>query len=110
MTDPGRIAVETWDLSLYVSGASALSARAVVAARALCDDHLAGRCRLAVIGVDDGKWHSRPDRVVVLPMLVRNHPLPLRLVAGDLSDVGAVMAALEIEPATDPASGGGGVP
>lgn len=89
-----------FDLTLYVSGASQLSSRAVVDTQRLCETHLEGRYRLSVVDV-----HEHPDAgvasgVLVVPALVRNRPLPERRLAGDLSQADRVLAALGLAEVT----------
>ena len=88
-----------YDLTLFVSGASPLSARAVSNARALCQAHLPGRHALTVVDV-----HSDPALVVAagvlaVPTLVRELPLPRRRIVGDLIDTASVLRALDLPPA-----------
>lgn len=88
-----------YDLTLFVSGASPLSARAVSNARALCRAHLPGRHALTVVDV-----HSDPALVVAagvlaVPTLVRELPLPRRRIVGDLNDTASVLRALDLPPA-----------
>jgi diguanylate cyclase (GGDEF)-like protein len=76
---------ETFDLTLYVSGASDLSARAIADARRLCDVHLAGHYHLSVIDVYEDPAAVRASGVLATPTLVKNRPLPVRELVGDLS-------------------------
>jgi circadian clock protein KaiB len=87
-----------YELTLFVNGASERSAHAIADVRALCDAHLAGRFHLNVVDV-----HQNPDlvarfRVLASPTLVKEKPLPVRMLVGDLSDEGRVLAALDIRP------------
>jgi circadian clock protein KaiB len=92
----------SYDLTLFVSGASDLSARAIADARYLCDVHLRGRSRLSVIDVRDDPAAVLRDRVLAAPTLLRRLPLPVHKLVGDLSDTDKVLQALGI-PATAPA-------
>lgn len=92
-----------YDLTLFVSGASSLSGRAIANARRLCELHLDGRYHLSVVDV-----HGEPSTaggggslVMAVPTLVRNRPLPERRVVGDLSDTAKALLALEIPAAGD---------
>ncbi|MEA2486134.1 MAG: circadian clock protein KaiB [Actinomycetota bacterium] len=89
-----------YDLTLFVSGASDLSARAVANARELCETHFAGRYHLDVVDI-----HVDPpaasSRLLATPTLVRNLPLPVCQIVGDLSDSDKVLLALEA-PAVNP--------
>jgi circadian clock protein KaiB len=92
---------EGYDLTLFVSGASDLSARAITAARQLCDGHLRGRCRLTVLDIHDAPEAAVSSRVYAVPALVRTRPLPMRRVIGDLSRTGHVLSVLQLSRAGD---------
>lgn len=85
-----------YDLTLYVSGASPLSARAVGNARAVCEAHLQGRYALTVVDVRSDPGLVVSAGIVAVPTLVREAPLPRRLVVGDLSDTPRVLRALDL--------------
>lgn len=89
---------ERRELTLFVSGASDLSARAIADARALCDVHLDGRYRLSVVDVHEDPAAVLSHGVLAAPTLVRSRPLPLRRFIGDLSHVRDVLLKLEIAP------------
>jgi circadian clock protein KaiB len=90
----------TWyDLTLFVSGASDLSARAIADARHLCDMHLSGRSHLSVIDVRDDPAAVLSNQVLAAPTIVRRMPLPVRKLVGDLSDPDKVLQALGIAAA-----------
>jgi circadian clock protein KaiB len=95
----------TYDLLLFVSGASDRSARAIGDARALCATHLPGRHTLTVVDIHEHPDVVKDHGVTVAPTLVRTRPLPVRRLAGDVSRVERVLQTLELEPAT---AGGGG--
>jgi circadian clock protein KaiB len=86
-------------LTLYVSGASELSARAIADATALCDVHLGGRYELAVVDVHDDPAPGLSSHVIATPTLIRNLPLPERQHVGGLSDTGKVLHALGLDAA-----------
>lgn len=83
-----------FELTLFVSGASDLSVRAITNARALCDLHLAGRHNLRVVDMYDDPAAFISGWVVATPTLVRNLPVPVRKVVGDLSRTESVLRAL----------------
>jgi circadian clock protein KaiB len=85
-----------YELTLYVSGASDLAARAIGEARALCNVHLAGRCALLIVDVNEEPAAFRRSGVLAAPALVRTRPLPARHLVGDLSDTAKVRLALEL--------------
>jgi circadian clock protein KaiB len=94
--DPGAGSDEDYDLTLFVSGASDLSARAIGEARQLCDLHLGGRGRLTVIDVHAEPAAAVTNRVQAVPALVRTRPRPVRRVVGDLSQTEHVLAVLRL--------------
>jgi circadian clock protein KaiB len=85
-------------LTLFVSGASDLSARAIDSVRQLCDLHLSGRWRLNVIDIHDDPDAALGQRIHAVPTLVRSRPLPVRRVVGDLSQADRVLAVLLADP------------
>jgi circadian clock protein KaiB len=93
----------TYDLTLFVSGASGLSSTAIANASALCEAHLAGRYVLAVVDVHADSSSVIASNVLAAPTLVRNLPLPVRKIVGDLTDTDRVLRALEVqEPGAAP--------
>jgi circadian clock protein KaiB len=89
------------ELTLFVSGASDLSARAIANARTLFDLHLGRRYHLAVVDVHQDLGAVIGSGVIAAPTLVKNRPLPVRKVVGDLSDTRRVLLALGLPVAED---------
>jgi len=96
MTAPHERAAVCYELTLFVSGASDLSAQAIADARDLCDVHLDGPSHLNVIDVHGESGSGLVNRVLATPTLVRTLPLPVRKIVGDLSDAGKVLRALDL--------------
>jgi circadian clock protein KaiB len=93
-----------WWLTLYVSGASPRSARALEAVRRLCDEDLAGQVELEVVDVADEPAAVARDAIVAVPTLVQRLPAPARQLVGNLSDVDRLRAALDLGSPPSPAS------
>jgi circadian clock protein KaiB len=85
-----------YELTLFVSGASDLSARAIANAKELCDAHLEGRYELSVVDVHEDAAAAINSDVIAAPTLVRNWPLPVRKLVGDLSRTDKVLVALDL--------------
>lgn len=85
-----------WVLTLYVSGASPQSARAVENVRRICDEELAGRVDLEVVDVNEAPALVVSDQVLAVPTLVKRLPGPLRRLVGDLSDASRVRVELDL--------------
>jgi circadian clock protein KaiB len=83
-------------LTLFVTGASDMSARAISNVRSMCDEHLAGRYQLEVVDVHRDPSLMSAHDVVAAPTLIKESPLPKRMLVGDLSDTARVLAALDI--------------
>ena len=85
-----------YELTLFVNGASERSGRAIADVRALCDAHLAGRFDLRVVDVGADPEMVTRHGVLAAPTLVKSKPSPVRMLVGDLSDPGRMLAALDI--------------
>jgi circadian clock protein KaiB len=83
-----------YGLTLYVSGASELSARAILDARRLLEQHLDVTSRLTVVDIHEDPAAGGRSGILVTPTLVRNTPLPERKFAGDLSEAARALSAL----------------
>jgi circadian clock protein KaiB len=91
------------ELTLIVSGASDLSARAIANATRLCEAHLAGRYHLAIVDLHEAPASVLSGHVLAAPTLVKTHPLPQRKFVGDLSRADKVLVALGL-PVSDAAA------
>jgi circadian clock protein KaiB len=92
-----------YDLTLFVTGASALSARAVANLRAVCETYLHDRYELHVVDVHRNPALVSSRGVLASPTLMKDFPLPRRVLVGDLSDTARVLTALDIAVVADPA-------
>ena len=86
----------TYRLRLYVSGPTPLSARAVVNARRLFDQHLNGRYELEIIDIADNVASAIEDEVVAAPTLVKLAPAPVRRFIGDMSNTERILRGLDV--------------
>jgi circadian clock protein KaiB len=85
---------DRFQFTLYVSGASDLSSRAIVGAKALCEAYVSGRYDLSVLDLETNAVAASADRVLATPTLLRTQPSPQRRFVGDLSHVELVAVAL----------------
>jgi circadian clock protein KaiB len=90
-----------YELTLFVSGASDLAARAIANARRLCETHCAGRYHLAVVDIHDDPSSLLTNNLLATPTLVKSRPAPVRRVVGDLSQSEKVVATLDLPPPPD---------
>lgn len=89
---------QTWRLRLYVAGQTPKSITALANLQRLCDNNLAGRYHIEVVDLQAQPHLARRDDIVVVPTLVRQVPLPIRKIIGDLSNTERVLAALDVRP------------
>jgi circadian clock protein KaiB len=86
-------------LRLYVAGSTPQSSRAITNIKRICEVHLKDRYVLTVVDLYEQKERARDDQIMVAPTLVRQLPLPVRRLIGDLSKTERVLAALDLPPA-----------
>ena len=85
-------------LRLYVAGSTLQSSRAITNIKTICETHLKDRYALTVVDLYEQKERAQDDHIEVAPTLIRQHPLPVRRLVGDLSQTDRVLAALELTP------------
>jgi circadian clock protein KaiB len=83
-------------LRLYVTDASPKSARAIVNARRLLDEHLSDRYSLEILNIAEHVAQATADQIVCVPTLLRLAPPPARRIIGDMSDVARVLKGLDV--------------
>lgn len=84
-------------LQLFVAGTTQRSLRAVENIRRLCEQEIPGRYELRVIDIYRLPEMAEAGQVIAAPTLVKELPLPLRRIVGDLADEGRVMLALGLK-------------
>ena len=77
------MALDVWDLRLYVAGPSPKSLVAFANLKKLCEAHLAGRYKIEVVDLLQHPQLAAGDQIVAIPTLVRKLPEPLRKIVGD---------------------------
>lgn len=81
-------------LQLFVAGTTTRSLRAVESLRQLCEEHLPGRYELRVIDIYRLPEMAEIGQIIAAPTLIKELPLPLRRIVGDMADEGRVLLAL----------------
>jgi circadian clock protein KaiB len=84
---------------LFVSGPSPVSSRAERRLRDICDRHASSGYDLKILDI-----YEEPDEVVrrgvlAVPTLIKELPLPVRVLIGDFTDEPRVLAALGLPAA-----------
>jgi circadian clock protein KaiB len=99
VNEPDRPNPERYVLRLYVAGNSPRSQRAVRNLSRICQSYFED-CEIEVIDIYHERERARVQQIVGAPTLIKELPLPLRRLIGDLSDEKKVFAALDIETST----------
>jgi len=84
-------------LTLFITGASANSVRAVNNIRTICNTHIPDSYTLEIVDVYLRPELAQVEQIIALPTLIRRSPAPERRFVGDLSDTKKVLAGLGIE-------------
>lgn len=85
-------------LRLYIAGTTPRSMRSLENLKLLCETYLQGRYELEVIDVYQSSVQTKQDSVIAIPTLVKQLPLPIRQIIGDLSDTEKVLLGLDLVP------------
>lgn len=85
-------------LSLYVSGMTNRSMRAIQKIKAICQEHLNGRYELEVIDIYQQPELGKREQIIAVPTLIKKLPSPLRKFIGDLSDTEKILVGLNLKP------------
>lgn len=93
----GSASDKNFMLRLYVSGATARSSRAIENIRNFCEQHLKGRYELEIIDIYQQPELLEKEQVVAAPTLIKQLPLPLRKLIGDMSDEEKILVGLNIK-------------
>jgi circadian clock protein KaiB len=81
-------------LSLFITGATPNSIRAVSNIKEICEHHLKGRYSLEIIDVYQQGFLAAREQLIALPLLIKKQPLPERRMIGDLSNTQKVLKGL----------------
>ncbi|MGI4741529.1 MAG: circadian clock KaiB family protein [Janthinobacterium lividum] len=96
-TPPTSPNIPEYELCLYITGATPNSTRAVRNIKAICEEFLVGRYELRIIDMYQQPEQAQQAQIVAVPTLVRQRPLPLRRLIGDLSNRTAVLTVLGLD-------------
>lgn len=89
--------LEYFVLKLYISGSTPQSLTAIENIKTICEENLQGRYNLEIIDLYQNPDMAREANVIAAPTLVKQLPLPLRRIIGDMSNTERVLIGLNIE-------------
>jgi circadian clock protein KaiB len=87
-----------WNLRLYTAGQSPKSLRALENLKKICEEHLEGRYDIEVVDLLKHPHLARADQIFAIPTLVRQLPVPIRQILGDLSNTERALVGLDLRP------------
>jgi circadian clock protein KaiB len=85
-----------YSLTLFVTGATPRSTRAVANVRSFCEQDLHGVYDLEVVDLYETPERAQPANVLVAPTLVRDHPKPIKLLIGDMSETERLRTVIKV--------------
>lgn len=88
-------------LKLYIVGKTTHSQTAVANLRQICKEALADQYELTIIDVLENPQLAEEAKILATPTLIKEHPLPVRRIIGDLSHKDTVWSALGLPPRTE---------
>ena len=92
-------ATEKYVLRLYVTGMTPRSTESIARLKSICEEYLAGRYELEVIDIYQQPTLAKGDQIIAAPTLIKQLPLPLRRLVGDLSNKDRVLLGLDLREA-----------
>lgn len=85
-------------LKIYVTGQTPRSRRAIENLRRICEDELHGLYEMHVIDVLERPQLAEDEKILATPTVVKELPVPIRRIIGDLSDADKVLLGLDLQP------------
>ena len=93
-------------IKLYVTGQTPRSRNAIANLLRICEEQLGGKYELVVIDVLERPQLAEDEKILATPTVIKELPLPVRRIIGDLSDTEKVLIGLDLrqEPGGDSAA------
>jgi circadian clock protein KaiB len=85
-------------LRLYVAGQTPKSLAALANLKRICEQYLENKYSIEIIDLVRNPQLARKDQILAIPTLVRNLPMPIRKIIGDLSNTEKVLTGLDVRP------------
>jgi circadian clock protein KaiB len=84
------------ELRLYIAGQTPKSVAALKNLRRICEEYMPDTYELKVIDLLKHPQLARGDQIVAVPTVVKNLPVPIRKLIGDLSNTERVLVGLDL--------------
>ena len=89
---------EKYILRLYVAGINPKSSTAIRSVTAICEEHLKGRYELEIVDIYQQPTLAKGEQIVAAPTLIKQLPLPLRRLIGDMASKDRILVGLDLRP------------
>lgn len=83
-------------LTLYITGKTSRSERAIKNLREICENDLKDRFELIIVDVLEQPQLAEDQKILATPTVVKSLPPPMKRIIGDLSDKEKVLLGLDI--------------
>lgn len=88
------------ELTLYVAGQTPKSVAAIRNLERICAEHMGSAYLIKVVDLKENPKLAREHNIVAIPTLVRQLPVPIQKIIGDLSDTEKVLVHLQLGEAS----------
>jgi circadian clock protein KaiB len=85
-------------LKIYITGQTPRSRRAIENLRRICEEELHGQYEMHVIDILERPQLAEDEKILATPTVVKELPVPIRRIIGDLSDADKVLLGLDLQP------------
>jgi circadian clock protein KaiB len=92
-----EIFMDKYLLKLFITGQSLRSLRTITNLRRICEEELGTGYELTIIDVLEQPQLAEEGKILATPTLIKEFPLPVRRIIGDLSDKNQVLLGLELD-------------
>ena len=81
-----------YNLTLFITGATPRSLRAISNVRDFCGRELGDDYDLEIVDLYETPERAQPANIIVAPTLIRHRPKPVKLLVGDMSETSRLRA------------------
>jgi len=96
-TRPAKAQSDAFVLRLYVAGQTPKSMAAIANVKKICEEHLQGRYKLEVVDLYQQPQLAEGEQIIAVPTLIKQLPLPLRRIIGDMSKTEHLLVGLDLQ-------------
>ena len=83
-------------LKLFVTGQTARAELAIENLRRICEEEFQNEYELIVIDISQQPQLAEDDKILATPTVIKELPLPIRRIIGDLSETEKILIGLDL--------------